>query len=74
MTGELLFVERSCVIGMLPHGIRELPGGSFLVSQCNAPQDGGLSFSPAGAHECAPAGEKRNTPARRGGALHWQEL
>ena len=46
-------VERSCVIGMLPHGVRELPDGSFWGSQCNAPQDGGLSFSPAGAHGCA---------------------
>ena len=53
MTGEPLFVERPCVIGMLPHGVRELPEGSFLGNQCNAPQDGGLSFSPAGAHGCA---------------------
>ena len=78
MTGEPLFVERPCVIGMLPHGVRELPEGSFLGSQCNAPQDGGLSFSPAGAHGCAlfvermDAGRKvvcyRNAPSRGSGA------
>ena len=61
MTGEPLFVERSCAIGMLPHVVRELPEGSFLGNQCNAPQDGGLSFFSRRAHECTLR-EKKETP------------
>ena len=66
MTGEPLFVERPRAIGILPHGVRELPEGSFLVSQCNAPQDGGLSFSPAGAHGCALREKKKHPRSSRG--------
>lgn len=53
----------------------ELPVGSFLGTQCSAPMSGTVSFM----RDCARARRgavphKRNTPAHRGGALHWQEL